>query len=43
MAFFSNEISAVLQYFTFPLEVAGLTLAAIEFRFPEHPTSPLIL
>jgi hypothetical protein len=31
---FSNEISNTLQYFTFPLEVIGLTLAAIEVRFP---------
>ena len=31
---FSNEISNTLQYITFPLEVVGLTLAAIEVRFP---------
>ena len=29
-----NEIAATLQYFTFPLEVVGLTLAVIEIRFP---------
>ena len=34
MAFFSNEIAYTLQYFTFPSEVVGLTLAAIEVRFP---------
>jgi lipopolysaccharide export LptBFGC system permease protein LptF len=34
MAFFSNEISNALQYFTFPMEVIGLTLALIEVRFP---------
>jgi hypothetical protein len=34
MAFFSNEIAATLQYFTFPLELIGITLAAIEVRFP---------
>jgi hypothetical protein len=32
--FFSNEISNTLQMFTFPMEVIGLTLAAIEVRFP---------
>ena len=35
MEFFSNEIASTLQYFTFPLEVIGLTLAAIEVRFPK--------
>ena len=35
MEFFSNEIATTLQYFTFPLEVIGLTLAAVEVRFPE--------
>jgi hypothetical protein len=34
MTFFSNEIASVLQFFTFPLEVVGLTLATIEMRFP---------
>ena len=34
MTFFSNEIASMLQYFTFPLEVVGLTLATIEMRFP---------
>ena len=34
MAFFSNEIASILQYFTFPLEVIGPTLATIEVRFP---------
>ena len=33
---FSNEMSNVLQMFTFPLEAVGLTLAAIEVRFPER-------
>jgi hypothetical protein len=32
---FSNEISNTLQMFTFPLEVLGLTLAAIEVRYPQ--------
>tara|TARA_B100000315_G_scaffold185806_1_gene174990 strand:- start:20768 stop:21280 length:513 start_codon:yes stop_codon:yes gene_type:complete len=32
---FSNELSNTLQMFTFPLEVIGLTLAAVEVRFPE--------
>ena len=35
MEFFSNEISNTLQMFTFPMEVVGLTLAAIEVRFAE--------
>jgi len=35
MELFSNEVSSTLQYFTFPLEVVGLTLAAIEVRFPQ--------
>ena len=35
MEIFSNEIAATLQYFTFPMEVVGLTLATIEVRFPE--------
>lgn len=34
MAFFSNEVATTLQYYTFPLEVIGLTLAVIEVRFP---------
>ena len=34
MALFSNEISNTFQYFTFPMEVVGLTLALIEVRFP---------
>ena len=34
MEFFNNEIASILQYYTFPLEVVGLTLAAIEVRFP---------
>lgn len=34
MDFFSNEFASTLQYFTFPLEVVGLTLAAIELRYP---------
>ena len=34
MEIFSNEIASTLQYFTFPLEVVGLTLATIEVRFP---------
>jgi hypothetical protein len=33
---FGNEMSNVLQMYTFPLEVVGLTLAAIEVRFPER-------
>ena len=33
MQFFSNEFAATLQYFTFPFEVVGLTLATIEVRF----------
>ena len=33
MEFFSNEIAFTLQYFTFPLEVIGFTLALIEVRF----------
>jgi len=32
--FFSAEISNTLQMITFPLEVVGLSLAAIEVRFP---------
>lgn len=35
MLFFSNEIASTLQYFTFPLEVVGLSLAVIEIRFPQ--------
>jgi hypothetical protein len=31
---FSNDVSNTLQYFTFPLEAIGLTLATIEVRFP---------
>ena len=34
MEFFSSEIASMLQYLTFPLEVVGLTLVAIEVRFP---------
>ena len=34
MEIFSSEIAATLQYFTFPLEVIGLSLATIEVRFP---------
>ena len=34
MGFFSNEFASTLQYFTFPLEVVGLMLAAIEVRSP---------
>ena len=34
MEFFSNAISSTLQYYTFPLELVGLTLAAIEVRYP---------
>ena len=34
MTIFSNEAASILQYFTFPFEVIGLTLAAIEVRFP---------
>jgi len=34
MEIFSNEIATTLQYFTFPLEVIGLTLATIELKFP---------
>ena len=34
MEIFSNEVASTLQYFTLPLEVIGLTLAAIEVRFP---------
>ena len=34
MEIFSNEVAYSLQYFTFPLEVIGLSLAAIEVRFP---------
>lgn len=33
MEFFSNEIASTLQYYTFPLEVIGFTLALIEVRF----------
>ncbi len=35
MAFFSNEIAYTLQYFTFPLEIIGLTMASIEVRYPD--------
>jgi hypothetical protein len=35
MAYFSMEVATTLQYFTFPLEVVGLTFAAIEVRFPD--------
>ncbi len=35
MEFFSSEIASTLQYFSFPLEVVGLTLAAIEVRFQD--------
>jgi len=35
MEFFSNDFAYTLQYFTFPLEVIGLTLAAIEVRYPD--------
>lgn len=34
MGIFNNDISNILQYFTFPLEIVGLCLAAIEVRFP---------
>ena len=36
MQFFNTELAATLQYFTFPLEVVGLSLAVIEIRFPAH-------
>ncbi len=35
MEIFTNEVASTLQYFTFPLEVVGLSLATIEVRFPE--------
>ena len=35
MDFFSNEIAYTLQYFTFPLEVVGWTLASIEVTYPD--------
>jgi len=34
MGFFNDETAYLLQYFTLPLEVIGLTLATIEVRFP---------
>jgi len=34
VAFFNNELSSILQYFTFPIEVTGFTLATIEISFP---------
>ena len=34
MPFFNSEYSTLLQYFTLPLELVGLSLAAIEVRFP---------
>ena len=34
MTWFSNEVANTLQYFTFPLEGVGLTLAMIEVRYP---------
>ena len=39
MAFFQPEFASTLQYFTFPLEVIGLTLATIEVRFPSTTRS----
>ncbi len=35
MAFFSSEVANIVQLFTFPMEVIGLTLATVEVRFPE--------
>ena len=34
MEFFSDNVAFTLQYFTFPLELIGLTLATIEVRYP---------
>ena len=34
MGFFNESAATTLQYFSFPLEVIGLTLALIELRFP---------
>ena len=34
MTFFNDNVATVLQYFTFPLEVVGFTLAFIEIRHP---------
>ena len=34
MELFSNNVAFTLQYFTFPLELIGLTLATIEVRYP---------
>ena len=34
MEFFNNETATLLQYFSFPLEVVGFSLAMIEIRFP---------
>ena len=39
MDFFKNELSSTLQMFTFPREVVGLRLAAIEVRFPKMAAS----
>lgn len=36
MGIFTNEFAVILQYFTFPLEVVGLSLAALEVRFPKR-------
>ena len=33
--FFNESVAASLQYFTFPLELIGVTLALIELRFPK--------
>ncbi|MCZ6643805.1 MAG: hypothetical protein O7F71_19695 [Gammaproteobacteria bacterium] len=33
MQFFNNDLAVTLQYFTFPLEMVGITLATIEVRF----------
>lgn len=42
MEIFNDEIAASLQYFTFPLEVIGISLALIEVRF-QHLTKRLNL
>ena len=33
--FFNDAVAARLQYFTFPLELIGLSLALIEVRIPK--------
>ena len=35
MAFFDPDISNGMQFVTLPAEIVGITLAFIEFRFPQ--------